>query len=480
MPRSAPASTSEPTYSLPTTNGLTMPPEDDWTRVKDRKEKKRIQNRVAQRTYRQRIKARLGELQARVDFHEERSASLQRTDNPDGKSGSVEARGTSPTSTQALPTTRSRTSPSPNPSDNTVSQTQQNFNAPQVEANDHDGLFLPPAQIFNNTLFPQKAPQPSHGHPPRALADMASQEPNMSPEFMQECLRFQMQLISKLTPPGESNFNDFFNEKDDLRGPENPKLTAQAVSTLGSHDLWKSADMAPAAIQPPPVSMDMSTSSDPAAFQPTLQPAHMVALPPASSVASSDMDGPDVCRPPSKDASLDERVEYVLECAEAVGFDGLDSLAAAYYMGTFDESSLLAAEQRLSRNRRLPKVLAEVFQAAGSWSAWERRGFYEEILQSAESMLVAECSGFAKALDAQQERSLPQNQPAIKRLFQSEMPNLGALLTAMAAENTAVRQRDRPNAVMAMLLVLCCAGRISSSQLDTVLSGCLEGLGCGK
>ncbi|EKG10383.1 Basic-leucine zipper (bZIP) transcription factor [Macrophomina phaseolina MS6] len=469
MPRSAPTSTSEPTYSLPTTNGLTMPPEDDWTRVKDRKEKKRIQNRVAQRTYRQRIKARLGELQARVDFHEERSASLQRTDSPGGKSGSVEARGTSPASTQALPTTRSTTSPSPNPSDNTGPHTQHNFNAPHVEATDHDGLFLPPAQIFNNTLFPQKAPQPCHGHPPRALADMANQEPNMSPEFMQECLRFQMQLISKLTPPGESNFNEFFNEKDDL-----------SLSTLGSHDLWKPADMAPAAIQQPPVAMDMSASPHPAAFQASLPAAHMAALPPASSVASSDAGGPEVCRPPAKDASLDERIEYVLECAAAAGFDGLDSLAAAYYTGTFDESSLLAAEQRLSRNRRLPKVLAEVFHAAGAWSAWERRGFYEEILQSAESMLVAECSGFAKALDAQEGRSLPQDQSAIKRLFQNEMPNLGALLTAMAAENTAVRQRDRPNAVMAMLLVLCCAGRISSSQLGTVLSGCLEGLGCGK
>jgi hypothetical protein len=37
--------------SIPATP-MIMREEDDWTRVKDPKEKKRIQNRVAQRTYR--------------------------------------------------------------------------------------------------------------------------------------------------------------------------------------------------------------------------------------------------------------------------------------------------------------------------------------------------------------------------------------------------------------------------------------------
>jgi hypothetical protein len=39
-------------YALPSAGEIKLSAEDDWTKVKDRKEKKRIQNRVAQRTYR--------------------------------------------------------------------------------------------------------------------------------------------------------------------------------------------------------------------------------------------------------------------------------------------------------------------------------------------------------------------------------------------------------------------------------------------
>ncbi|KAK7219440.1 hypothetical protein V2G26_007443 [Clonostachys chloroleuca] len=74
-PNTVPAAkkTMMPLSALPRNGELRE--ENDWTKVKDPKEKKRIQNRMAQRTYRPRMKARLGELQARLDSHEGRRSS---------------------------------------------------------------------------------------------------------------------------------------------------------------------------------------------------------------------------------------------------------------------------------------------------------------------------------------------------------------------------------------------------------------------
>lgn len=89
-----------------------------------------------------------------------------------------------------------------------------------------------------------------------------------------------------------------------------------------------------------------------------------------------------------------------MEKVRAAGFDSFDALVSAYYCGNFGEASFLANEQRLSRNRRLPKVIDDVFQATKQWSAWERRGFQEEILKTAESMLKSEAASAHNALMA--------------------------------------------------------------------------------
>lgn len=103
---------------------------------------------------------------------------------------------------------------------------------------------------------------------------------------------------------------------------------------------------------------------------------------------------------PSAKQGLDERLEYVLSCTRAAGFESFDALVTAYYNGNFEDSSPLAIEQRLSRNRGLPSVVADVFRDARRWSDWERRGFDEELLKTTESMLVSEGEDSRSSLES--------------------------------------------------------------------------------
>lgn len=103
-------------------------------------------------------------------------------------------------------------------------------------------------------------------------------------------------------------------------------------------------------------------------------------------------------QPSAQHASLGASIESIMENVQAAGFDSFDALVSAYYCDTFAESSPLANEQRLSRNRRLPKVIDDVFRATEGWSSWERRGFHEEILKTAESMLTSEGAGARSSL----------------------------------------------------------------------------------
>lgn len=116
--------------------------------------------------------------------------------------------------------------------------------------------------------------------------------------------------------------------------------------------------------------------------QPQLSPEH-------ARVAQGDS-GAHADRPGSSQG----RVRYVMEQAAAVGFETLDEAVAAYYTETFEDMPALYQEQRLSRNRRLPRLLNTLQSAAKGWSEWERRGFQEQITMGAEELLVQELKTF--------------------------------------------------------------------------------------
>jgi hypothetical protein len=108
----------------------------------------------------------------------------------------------------------------------------------------------------------------------------------------------------------------------------------------------------------------------------------------------ADIPQEDVQRNVDATAPLQDRIRYVMDQAVAMGFGTLDEVVAAYYTEMFEHTSPLYKEQRLSRNRRLPRLLSTLHNAAKDWAEWERRGFREQITQGAEEILVEELNSF--------------------------------------------------------------------------------------
>ncbi|KAH8836639.1 hypothetical protein MCOR27_005125 [Pyricularia oryzae] len=212
--------------------------------------------------------------------------------------------------------------------------------------------------------------------------------------------------------------------------------------------------------------------------------------------------------PPEPTATIDERLEYMLDCAETAGFDSLDCLFEAYYGSTITApQSCLANMRRLSRNRRLPKLLAALFKSSQSWSMWERQKLFEKIFKIAETLLIAEgretpadsggggatgvkvlqevlglrevprAGAISEAGDPQNARggaALRQND--IKRLkmtVQNELPNMWALVTALTSGDKGLRHRDRSDVVLATILTLFGAGRMPKDSLFQALDSIL-------
>jgi hypothetical protein len=132
-----------------------------------------------------------------------------------------------------------------------------------------------------------------------------------------------------------------------------------------------------------------------------------------------------------------------MESAEMAGYHDFNALISAYYTSDFPESSSLSNEQRLSRNRRLPKVLFELFQATSSWSEWERRGFQEEILKTAENMLSLEGDSARRGLEIKLTPLLnaldDENNVGAKR------QSIHAMKLLIQNEVRAIRTPDAPN-----------------------------------
>lgn len=355
-------------------------------------------------------------------------------------------------------------------------------------------LYEQPVDDPENTLFPHmtphgmlNSPPPSQPSPtahgllsPPTQADQ-TQDPRTgknSQDFMMDCLRFQSQLLSRLNnlqqetgfpayqngamPAGQMTTTaDQVNCVPAFTNAEGMDFTTTFDDS--SVDMWKTDGM------------KMQQASPESSYLSNMNPAA------AGMPATVGMQA----RKPSQNATLDERFQCIMEQVDAAGFESFDAMATAYYTQNFSDTSPLADEQRLSRNRRLPQFISEVNTAASKgWSDWERKGFQDEILRTAEGMLTSEgCDArqqlggkvnqLVEAQDNGNAAAAGEAMVSMKRTIQEQLPNSWALTMALASDNRHSWQSDRSNTALATTLLLNFAGRIPNDQLLRLVGSCL-------
>lgn len=88
--------------------------------------------------------------------------------------------------------------------------------------------------------------------------------------------------------------------------------------------------------------------------------------------------------------TIEGRVEYVIKCARRAGFRDLDSAVTTLYTAEFDDDSECSIAQCFSRKRCLPSLLEELRSKTVSGKTREVQPYQDEVLKSAESLLIGE------------------------------------------------------------------------------------------
>ncbi|KAI1503275.1 hypothetical protein F5X99DRAFT_376509 [Biscogniauxia marginata] len=90
------------------------------------------------------------------------------------------------------------------------------------------------------------------------------------------------------------------------------------------------------------------------------------------------------------------RFKSILEIVRNFGFQDFDSMVTAYYTAQFQKNSIADMSQRASRSRRLHRVLQDLRESSNRWTKWESRGFREGVMESARDICVGEMERVAQ------------------------------------------------------------------------------------
>ncbi|ODA79279.1 hypothetical protein RJ55_04872 [Drechmeria coniospora] len=407
---------------------------EDGTITPDRSQKKRIQNRVAQRTYRNRIKQRVEELEREVNEYrrrEQQHTEGNRAGTPSAnglalsnRTGAAEDK-TSPTSDKIKPPNAVRSSRlssskangNSSGDDRTTDKASSNSSYVMdldltdgdcaVDGTSHDQtgllqhdtamqpqMLTQPANTRSN--IPSQiafAPFPSFSSPP------LSQPYGLTPDW----------------PWSHAHGSVYRDSINHQALSAFPSLSTDSRQGRGEQDVTSDASYQ---VSPEPAYM----------IQPKLQERSQILTPPDGTVdppsaaadRSSDA-GSSVVSSPSSTGSmadarahgenhlasmpesssqmrnrpLEERFEYLRQCMENLGLGSFDATMGQYYTAEFNHESIVSREQRNSRHSELPLLLSKLRKNATDWSQWEAHGYQYEIIKSAESIVGAERGDFA-------------------------------------------------------------------------------------
>ncbi|KAI1752748.1 hypothetical protein F4782DRAFT_499939 [Xylaria castorea] len=418
----------------------------------DRKAKKRIQNRVAQRTYRTRIKQRLQDLQQQVQTLQQKEEEQQREAQREIKaddSGNEETTFHTPVPEWPSPTFahgQSEEQPSPEVTCRDFHCIKTTNSGPWARLSDQPNMWNPqlgePRFAYDSSFNP--------GRPPLATMPALSStnlplDPSSSilcshisqGEHLQNTLAFSPGVEGTSRHRIANQANNAFETNEEGRSGQFQGFNSSHLSPW-LHKL----ELRPPALDPTPVAAAKHSTN---MHQPSFYQDGIIS-PPLTAAATQ---WPETILPNSQ-TSVEEQLEYVLNCAQRVGFDSFDTMALHYYTRNFNPVSTIALEQHLSRNRRLPELLTELRKQSTNWSEWQRRGYQGEILKAAEEICAMECGEFRKC-----EGNGSEHQVVNEAALGDMLPNLRALLTGLVSSNQQLSQRQISEVVSTCMRLLC-------------------------
>ncbi|KAF2019151.1 hypothetical protein BU24DRAFT_418760 [Aaosphaeria arxii CBS 175.79] len=145
-----------------------------------------------------------------------------------------------------------------------------------------------------------------------------------------------------------------------------------------------------------------------------------------------------------------KRFTKVLSACREAGFADLDTLMATYYGCTFETGSVADMAQRASRSRRLPLLIDKLHSSSSSWPRWEACGFRDATTDKAKKVYETEIQTLIQNVEQRTAgTTLDQIHPALQAagangLSKADEDLMLAQLTTLPADIGTAVQDDAP------------------------------------